>query len=106
MVAPRPGTIHPPAPPARPRKVIQMTAASYDNSVAMTALCDDGTMWDFIGGRWVELPAIPQDESQDPLANAVSKLQIIQNHADAWRDSPSLDKQGVANVITSILKGR
>lgn len=90
------------------RKVIQMTAASYDNSVAMTALCDDGTMWDFIGGRWTELPAIPQDESKDPLAGAVGKLNDIESVALSMKYSApytdTIEQRG--DQILEILKGQ
>lgn len=57
---------HKPAPPARPRKVIQIamvstTAINGDPRVETVALCDDGTMWELTGSaQWVEMPAIPQ----------------------------------------------
>lgn len=69
------------------RKVIQISSAPWDGSVAINALCDDGTMWEMNGGRWVELPAIPQDESNDPLASAVGKLNAVRLYAESYRDS-------------------
>ena len=109
MVAPPPGTVHKPAPPPpspRPRKVVQITAAPWDGSVALNALCDDGTMWEMNAGRWVELPAIPQDESQDPLAVAVGTLQTIRLRAEAWLHSSHSVQRRLGETILEILKGK
>lgn len=67
------------------RKVIQITSAPWGGSVALTALCDDGTMWEMNSGRWTELPTMVQDESKDPLAVAVGKLNDIETVALSMR---------------------
>lgn len=88
------------------RKTIQITSASYDGGVALNALCDDGTMWEMNGGVWTELPAIPQDESQDPLAVAVGRIDRAKAYASAVIRS-GLKRNGslVALNVNSILRG-
>lgn len=67
------------------RKPIQIAVSEADTHQTMFVLCDDGTIWVFNDhGQWVEMPAIPQDESKDPLAVAVGKLQAVQHSSDAW----------------------
>ena len=90
------------------RKIIQFTAAPYDNSVAINALCDDGTLWEMNGGRWEELPVIPQDESKDPLAVAVGKLNDIESVALSMKYhapfADTIEQRG--EQILEILKGK
>lgn len=38
------------------RKVIQVVKTGHP----LTALCDDGTLWELFEGQWTELPPIPQ----------------------------------------------
>ena len=89
------------------RKIIQITAAPWDGSVALNALCDDGTMWEMNAGRWSELPAIPQDESKDPLAVTVGKLNDIETIALAMKyNAPYTDTiEQRGEQILEILKG-
>lgn len=94
------------------RKPIQIAISEHQGGVALTALCDDGTMWDLNSGQWIELPAIPQDESKDPLAVAVGKLNDIETVALALRyPSPGEFNSGTAALeyyggrLTDILKG-
>lgn len=89
------------------RKVIQIASAQWGTGVALAALCDDGTMWDMNNGRWTELPAIPQDESQDPLAVAVGKLNDIESIALSMKyNAPYTDTiEQRGEQILEILKG-
>jgi hypothetical protein len=60
---------HRPAPPPRPRKIVQITAVpGADNGESsIYALCDDGTLWALShSGQWHELPAIPQNYDEVP----------------------------------------
>jgi hypothetical protein len=34
-----------------------------------TALCDDGTMWEYYGNAWHELEPIPSSEGLEPFAS-------------------------------------
>jgi len=89
------------------RKVIQITSAPWEGSVALTALCDDGTMWEMNSGRWVELPAMVQDESKDPLAVAAGRIQRAMKYAsDVIRSGlPQRSGSLVALNVNSILRG-
>lgn len=53
---------YPPAPPPRPRKIIQIAAAADPDGgdAQLFALCDDGSTWMLVHGTWHEMPAIPQ----------------------------------------------
>lgn len=57
------------------RKIVQIISATvvgddicFGNNVAVHALCDDGTVWEYTwpcnngSGYWGKLPNIPQDE--------------------------------------------
>lgn len=76
------------------RKVIQITTTS--NAVGesiLHALCDDGTAWEMQNGHWHEMPPIPQDESKDPLAEAVAKMNAVRLYAESYRDSANADRR-------------
>jgi hypothetical protein len=46
------------------------------------ALCDDGTLWALShSGQWHEMPAIPQDESKDPMAVMQLKMLSVESLA-------------------------
>jgi len=49
------------------RRVIQIAAAfagQASNEPDLVTLCNDGTMWIMgVGGQWHQLPAIPQEET-------------------------------------------
>jgi hypothetical protein len=105
-----------PPPPAK-RQVIQMVGTSTpDGDPDLYALCNDGTMWGLnSGGQWVEMPPIPQDESQDPLAKLYAKnvdtterllaanrtIEAIQRKADEYVACPAF----VVNKIGRELNG-
>jgi len=56
------------------RKPIQIAMSPYGDGIETVALCNDGTMWQLTGHQqWVEMPPIPQDESNDPLAKLYAK---------------------------------
>ena len=85
-----------------------------DGEPDITIVCNDGTMW-MLGhtGQWIELPAIPQQESCDPLAKLYrqnvdmrDKLeeakQIIEN---VRRDAERLiAREGVGHDILALVK--
>lgn len=89
------------------RKVIQISSAAWGDGVAIAVLCDDGTMWDMNGGRWVELPAIPQDESKDPLAVASGRIRRAMEYSSAVIRSSVGTRSAslVALNVNSILRG-
>lgn len=72
------------------RRIFQMTAcARPDGTTEIYAICNDGTAWELTNGQWVELPAIPQDHSRDPLEATVAariELQEKLNVAQAKLD--------------------
>lgn len=51
------------------RKIIQITRGylgnDYVDTNTLTALCDDGTLWDLNNGEWTRLPDIPQDKTPE-----------------------------------------
>lgn len=59
------------------RKIIQIASTTvvgddvqFGNNVAIHALCDDGTTWEYTwpvnngSGTWLKLPDIPQDNNE------------------------------------------
>ena len=54
------------------RKIIQISGESIPGDTQnehwfnLTALCDDGTLWEFYGltPAWRRLPSVPQDETE------------------------------------------
>lgn len=55
------------------RKIIQICVTGVENvqetqcNFVMTALCDDGTVWNRFGhsSNWLKIEAIPQDPKKD-----------------------------------------
>jgi hypothetical protein len=110
----------PPPPPPKPvRQAIQIVGTSTpDGDADLFALCNDGTIWGLgHSGQWVEMPAIPQDESKDPLATLRAKnidlrekivdlektLDTLRNMGEALVDHRSPIKKGVGCSILKIL---
>jgi len=60
-----------------PRKIIQIAADSSSSSAgnaffaSIYALCDDGTVWDFIfqERKWTRIPDVPQENEETPSEN-------------------------------------
>jgi hypothetical protein len=57
------------------RVPLQITMSPHgDGEPDIVIACNDGTMWMLgHGGQWVELPGVPQDESNDPLAKLYAR---------------------------------
>ncbi len=56
------------------RKIIQISTtvaptSESSTTVVMSALCDDGSLWLWVGtlGGWQRMPDIPQDEQPEPV---------------------------------------
>lgn len=65
------------------RRIFHMTAATRpDGSTELYAICNDGTTWELTNGQWVELPAIPQDLSLDPLTANIQARTELQSKLD------------------------
>lgn len=69
------------------RRIFHMTTATRpDGSTELYAICNDGTTWELTNGQWVELPAIPQDLSKDPLAANITARLELQEKLDTAND--------------------
>lgn len=85
------------------RRIFQITScARPDGGTEVYAICNDGSTWELVNGAWVELPAIPQDASKDPVVKLVSEradmvlrlnkaestMQLIAELARQYAESP------------------
>jgi len=102
------------------RKVIQFSAAARPDGgdADVYALCNDGTLWQLVTGHWQEMPAIPQDESKDPLAKLYAKnvdmsdklvdarqrLDAIQIRADGYAASRHTTISEIGRELTAIIE--
>lgn len=84
------------------RRIFHMTAcARPDGTTEIYAICNDGTAWELANGQWIELPAIPQDLSKDPLSANIAARSELQEKLDEAQGK--LDKIG---ALANELAGR